>query len=712
MNKQTPSNHLLHEHSRYLRQHAHQPVDWYPWGEEAFEKAQNEQKLIFLSIGYSSCHWCHVMAREAFEDLALAEQMNRLFVNIKVDREEHPEVDGLYMKFAQIMVHGPVGWPLNLILTPSRAPFFAATYLPIHSQEGQMGMFELVEHIRLLAASKEKEEVFHRANQVVMAMQMFNVQETHAGKLPALPHIALCVALFLALADPVFGGLRGEPKFPLSYQNDFLLAYAVDAADPRALFLAERTLEKMALGGIYDQLGGGFCRYSIDAEWHIPHFEKMLIDQGILIQSYLYGWQVFKKPLFARVCQETCDFLIRDMRSPEGTFYSAQDADSAEGEGSFYVWSPEEIEALFPNREEAERICRWFGLQTQEGHRKEATVLMCPKNSEDFAREEGIPLQSWLDMLALIRGRLFLKRKERNAPAFDETILASANGFVIHALFRAGALLQRAEYKQAALYAAHAMRKLLWKEGKLLHWRVLSESRHPALLDDYASLTRASLTLFEGTGDVEWLQWAIEMADAVQQEYASGLGGYYQTNGSDPYLLLRLIEYADGAQPSGNAIQAENLLRLAQITRQARYQKWAESIFLACSQDLENNPFGVMYHAWNALRFLSTRAPLLVFAYPAKGEEKGEIEEKEAHQDYVMRHFLPFSTVICKREGNAAIVEQLPYLRECQPVRGKTTLYLYEEGVSRRPYAGAAEIKEAIAELESRHKLRPVLHRS
>jgi hypothetical protein len=285
--------------------------------------------------------------------------------------------------------------------------------------------------------------------------------------------------------------------------------------------------------------------------------------------------------------------------------------------------------------------------------------------------------------------------------------LTAANGFVIHALFRAGALLQQPKYKQAALEAATAVHTHLWKEGKLLRWRCQGESKHPALLDDYASLTRACLTLFEGTGEVHLLQWAIEMVDVVQREYASGLGGYYQTNGGDPYLLFRPIEYADGAQPSGNAVHAENLLRLAQITRQARYQKWAEEVLAAVSQDLESNPFGVIYHAWNALRFLSTRAPLLVFAYPEKAEGEGAV-----HQDEVLRRFLPFSTVICKREGTSAIVESLPFLRECQPVRGKTTLYLYEEGVSRRPFSGALEIAEAIHELESRHMPRPTLHRS
>lgn len=704
MKKKFPANHLVHEHSRYLRQHAYQPVDWYPWGQEALEKALAEQKLIFLSIGYSSCHWCHVMAHEAFEDPELAQQMNQLFVNIKIDREEHPEVDGLYMKFAQMMVYGPVGWPLNIITTPSRIPFFAATYLPIHSQEGQMGCFELLEHIRLLFEGKEKETVVSRAGQMVAAVQMMNIQETETRNLPSVQHVSLWVSLFISLADPLFGGLRGEPKFPLSYQNDFLLAYAVDASDPRVLFLGERTLEKMALGGIYDQLGGGFCRYSVDAEWRVPHFEKMLMDQGILLQSYLYGWQVYQTPLFARICHETCDFLLREMRSPEGPFYSSQDADTEEGEGSFYLWSPEEIESALQEKEEAKRICRWFGL---EGGRSRKSVLACPKNAEDFAADEHLSVDSWLEKLSATRKSLFLKRKERSIPPLDETILTAANGFVIHSLFRAGALLQQPHYKQAALEAARAVRTHLLKEGKLLRWRCQGESKHPALLDDYASLTRACLTLFEGTGDVEWLQWATQMVEIVQRDYGSGLGGYYQTDGSDPYLLFRPIEYADGAQPSGNAVQAENLLRLAQITREARYQKWAEDILAACMQDLESNPFGVMYHAWNALRFLSTRAPLLVFAYAEKAEKIVD----DAHQDKVLRRFLPFSTVICKREGDAAIVECLPYLRDCQPIRGKTTLYLYEEGVSREPYSGASEIAEAIHELESRHMLRPALHR-
>lgn len=335
-------------------------------------------------------------------------------------------------------------------------------------------------------------------------------------------------------------------------------------------------------------------------------------------------------------------------------------------------------------------------------------MLACPKTAEAFAQEEQLPVEAWLKKLSVLKKKLFLKRKERSIPPLDETILTAANGFVIHALFRAGSLLHKPHYRQAAIEAAQAVHAHLWKEGKLLRWRCQGESKHAALLDDYASLTRACLTLFEGTGEVGWLQWAVEMVEIVQQDYASGLGGYYQTDGRDPYMLFRPIEYADGAQPSGNAVQAENLFRLAQITRQARYQKWAEGILSACHQDLESNPFGMMYHAWNALRFLAKGAPLLVFAYPKKGEEREEL----AHQDSVLNRFLPFSTVICKREGDAALVEYLPFLKECQPIRGKTTLYLYEEGVSRRPYSGAEEIVEAIDELESKHLLRSALHRA
>ncbi len=354
-------NRLIHQKSPYLLQHAHNPVDWYAWEEAAFKAAKDQDKPIFLSIGYATCHWCHVMERESFENLEVAQLMNQTFINIKVDREELPEVDGLYMEFAQSMMAGAGGWPLNILLTPSLEPFFSTTYLPPYSSHGLMGLTDLIQRIGTLWGSEERNKILSQAEKIV---ELFSSHISPKGEeIPRQEQIAATIELLYKMADPVYGGIKGAPKFPVGYQNSLLMRYYKETQDHRALFLVDRTLDMMHRGGIYDHLGGGFSRYSVDEKWLVPHFEKMLYDNAILAQSYLEAWKLTKKPIYRRICEEILDYILRDMTHPEGGFYSAEDADSEGHEGLFYVWTYEEIIRILG--EKGKLFCQFYDVTAQ-----------------------------------------------------------------------------------------------------------------------------------------------------------------------------------------------------------------------------------------------------------------------------------------------------------------------------------------------------------
>lgn len=405
------TNRLIHQKSPYLLQHAHNPVDWYPWGEEAFEAAKKEDKPIFLSIGYATCHWCHVMERESFENVEIAQLLNQTFINIKVDREELPDVDSLYMEFAQSMMAGAAGWPLNVLLTPHLQPFFATTYLPPHSSHGFMGLNDLVRRIAELWATEEKLKIADQAEKIV---EVFASNVHSKGEQLASADIITAAAdLLYKMADPVYGGIRGAPKFPIGYQYSFLLRYYKRFKDTRSLFLAEKTLEMMHRGGIYDHLGGGFSRYSVDEKWLVPHFEKMLYDNAILAQAYLEGWQLTKRAPFRQVCEEILNYVLRDMTHPEGGFYSAEDADSEGQEGLFYTWTEQEIlEAL--GTTEGKRFCEFYGV-TPSGNFEGRNILHTPFSLEEFATLHSLSQED--QQLQLQRNRQKLWEVKKTGPS-------------------------------------------------------------------------------------------------------------------------------------------------------------------------------------------------------------------------------------------------------------------------------------------------------
>lgn len=673
--KQPYSNHLSREKSPYLLQHAHNPVDWYPWGEEAFDKASEDDKPIFLSIGYATCHWCHVMEKESFENIAIAKLLNENFVNIKVDREELPEVDLIYMEFAQSMMSGSAGWPLNVILTPNLQPFFAATYLPPHNAHGLMGLAELVARIREVWLGEEREVIVAQAEKIVAAFAE-SISAT-GDTLPDKEAIQSTAELLLRLADPVYGGMQGQPKFPIGYQYNFLLRVASIANDSRILFFVKRSLDKMYGGGIYDHLGGGFSRYSTDEQWLVPHFEKMLYDNALLVDTYLEAWQVTKDPLYRTVCEEVCTYVLRDMQHPQGGFYSAEDADSEGKEGYFYTWTLDEIQQIL-GKEQSFIFCDYFGV-TREGNFEERNILNTPLLSHDFASEHQLDHEAFTAVIEKQKQQLFEVRKLRPRPFKDDKILVGWNGLMIHALAEAGIAYRRPDFVKAALQAAKFIYANMWDGDQLFRrWRE-GEASHTCGLDEYASMIRGVISLFEIGLGTEWLQWALVLTDYLEVVFKETQGAFYQTDGWDKHIILRKCQFADGAEPSGNAVHCENLLRLFQITGDYRYKMQAEDILKAAKQVLESYSPGYCYHMISMLRFIEKRAPTIVVSL------NSQEEHLEALLEMIYAHSIPNKAVVIRRPGDTRLFEVLGYVREQVPIDDKTTLYVCFEGVCQAP---------------------------
>lgn len=684
------TNRLIHQKSPYLLQHAHNPVNWYPWGPEAFTTAKEQDKPIFLSIGYATCHWCHVMEKESFEDPQLAQMLNTTFINIKVDREELPEVDSLYMEFAQGMMSGSAGWPLNVVLTPELQPFFAATYLPPHGRQGIIGLTELIMRIQEVWHGEEREAVLMQAAQVV---EVFAENIHPRGEeMVEKEQVQDTAELLFKMADPTYGGMRGTPKFPISYQYNFLLDYFSRLKDSRALFLVERTLDMMHRGGIFDHLGGGFSRYSVDAHWLVPHFEKMLYDNALLAHTYLEAWQVTKRLVYREVCEDILQYVLRNMTHPNGGFYSAEDADSEGEEGLFYTWTTSEIEKVI-GHDQARLFCDFYDV-TELGNFEGRNILHVKTPLEEFAKTHALdPLQLAKD-LAGQRHRLWQVREQRVHPLKDDKILSSWNGLMIFSMVEVGCAFNDSQYINAAVRAAHFIRANLWREGELLRrWRE-GEASFSAGLDEYAYLIRGLISLFEADCGYQWLEWAIEMCEILEKYYKESDGAFYQTSGVDENLILRKCQFADGAEPSGNAVHCENLLRLYQLTSDIHYLKQAQDIMKAVKRYVDTYPPGYCYHIMNLNRYFDTHAPRIVIAL----NEKKEWFEELRHLLY--SEFLPHKVLIWRHTGDESLIfHLLPFVKEQPPLDGKTTLYICYEGVCQEPINDFPSMESAIQKL-------------
>jgi hypothetical protein len=629
------------------------------------------------------------MEKESFENQEVAKLMNEAFINIKVDREELPEVDSLYMDFAQSMMAGAAGWPLNVILTPELEPFFAATYLPAFPGHGLAGLVDLVARIRDVWRGEERERVTEQAEHIV---EIFSSNLHTAGELmPEKDQAIKAGELLFKMADPQFGGIRGVPKFPIGYQWNFMLNYAWMTGDSRSLFLTERTLDMMRRGGIYDHLGGGFSRYSVDERWLVPHFEKMLYDNALLAYSYLQAWQVTQKSMYRTICESILDYILRDMTHPEGGFYSAEDADSEGHEGYFYTWTKQEINNIL-GKVESELFCDFYKV-TEDGNFEGRNILNTPQTLEEFAARRAMDPHELESLFALQRQILWKVREKRIHPLKDDKILSSWNGLMIFSLAWAGAVFDEEKYSKAAVKAAQFIKTHLWFDGNLLRrWRD-GEAVYKGGLDEYAYLIKGLIALFETGHGCQWLDWAMELAGILKENFKAENGAFFQTDGQDLNLILRKCQYSDGAEPSGNAIHCENLLKLYQITLEKEYLNQAEDILKAVYKYIENYSPGYCYHMLNILRYYDTKAVTAVVAF----------NENRTHEQELRRLFfnifLPDTATIWKSYKDEKLNKLIPFASNYEPIDGKTALYLCHHGACSRPITLLSEMIAAVQEL-------------
>jgi uncharacterized protein YyaL (SSP411 family) len=702
MTKERPANRLARETSPYLRQHAHNPVDWYPWGPEAHERARTEDKPIFLSIGYSSCHWCHVMERESFENDRIAALMNDRFVNIKIDREERPDLDDIYMAATQ-MLSGQGGWPNSVFLTPDLKPFFAGTYFPPEARMGRPGFPEILEAI-FEAYSTKREDVTRVSEEVTGRIRRLSQMSPSRQILsPAILNRA-----FGDLAgrfDNQEGGFGGAPKFPHSTDISFLLRYHRRTSNPEALRMAVISLDKMARGGIYDHLGGGFHRYSVDAEWLVPHFEKMLYDTALLARVYLEAARaVAQRPpspelpaggsatatFYRNVATETLDWILREMTSPEGGFYSALDADSEGVEGKYYVWAPKEIEEVL-GRSEAAMVCGIYGVTQSGNFEGGRNILHLKRSISDEARDLGTDEAEIRLRLAGARVKLLRARDRRVRPSRDDKVLADWNALVISALAEGGRTLRETRYLDAARKAARLILDKMRRDGRLLHSYMDGEARHAALLPDYANLAAALLDLYEATFEPIWVEEARALSAQLLDLFGDDSdGGLYLTPKDHEPLIARRRESNDGATPSGASMAALALPRLAALTGDTSLVKPAEKIFRLYRDTIERFPaaFGMMLCALD--QYLDGLREVVV---AGKSDDPAVHPFLQALRD----DYHPNAVIALADPGDVGAAIIIPLLQGKEPRDGKPVAYVCEAGACKAPVGTPREMSQALA---------------
>jgi uncharacterized protein YyaL (SSP411 family) len=584
-------NRLRGETSPYLQQHAANPVDWYPWGAEALERAQRENKPILLSIGYSACHWCHVMAHESFEDDAIAKLMNELFVNVKVDREERPDLDQIYQAAHAMLTQRSGGWPLTMFLTPSQEPFFGGTYFPKSSRYGITGFADLLP--RVAAAYREQGAAIAEQNaRLKAALSLTNPEPPEVGAdLPAdAPQRAL--ALLARAFDPTWGGFGAAPKFPHATDLELCLRRYALRGDRNALEIVMVTLARMAEGGIHDQLAGGFCRYSVDAEWTIPHFEKMLYDNAALLALYSDAWRATEQHEFARAAHGIVAWALAEMRAPEGAFYSSLDADSEHEEGKFYVWTPDEARAALEADEWAVAARHW-GLDGPPNFERSAWHLRVTVPISEVAREQAIELAEAQARLERARGKLWALRAKRVRPGRDDKILTAWNALMIAALARAARVFGEADWTTNAQIAVDFLHDTMWSDGRLLATYKEGRAHLNAYLDDHAYLLAALCELMQTSFRPKDLAWAVELAEALLARFEDREhGGFFFTAHDHEQLIHRPKPAHDNATPAGNGIAAQALIRLGHWLGESRYLAAAERAVRAFGRELGERPAG------------------------------------------------------------------------------------------------------------------------
>lgn len=685
MSNATHTNRLINETSPYLRQHAHNPVDWYPWGEEALAKARTEGKPIFLSIGYSACHWCHVMAHESFEDVHTAALMNERYVNIKVDREERPDLDAIYMD-AVVSMTNAGGWPMSVFLTPDGQPFYGGTYYPPQPRFGMPSFTQVLQSVAEAYASR-REEVVAQAERLTEAMQrtaLLSAQDSEIGS----ELLDEAVGVLEQFFDDEDGGFGSQPKFPQPMTLDFIMAYYARTQNLDVLYMAELTLEKMAHGGVYDQLGGGFHRYSTDNHWLVPHFEKMLYDNSQLLRTYLHAWQITGQELYRRIVNETIDYVLREMTAPDGGFYSTQDADSEGEEGKFFVWTPSEIEAMLGQREAA-IFESYYGV-SERGNFEEKNILSVVRSMENVAERFETTVSEVETILTEARQTLFAERENRIKPGRDEKILTEWNGLMIHALAECGVVLGREDAVTAAVTAADfILEHMRQDDGKLYRSYKDGQARFNAYLEDYAALIRGLVALYEATFELRWLGEASRLAQLMFVQFHDGEhGGFYQTGVDHEQLVVRRKDFIDNAIPSGNSMAAEALLRLSMLVGNQEYRQEAMRIVLTMKDLLVQQPtgFGRLLSVLEAL--LSPSQEVVIAGDPAD-------EATQALLTTARRPYLPHTVLALARPGEEY---PLPLLQGRTLVDGQPAAYVCENYACQLPVTTAKALAKQLGD--------------
>jgi uncharacterized protein len=660
--KQNPNpNRLINEKSPYLLQHAYNPVDWYPWSQEALDKAKAEDKPIFLSIGYSSCHWCHVMEEECFNDQQVADLLNQAFICIKVDREERPDLDAVYMAVCQAMGRS-CGWPLNIMLTPKLNPFFAASYIPKYSKPGLVGMLDLVPQIMQVwkIQRQQAEMVGADIKARIQAIEK-RTNQTQLGK-EVLQDVYDRLTLDY---DSDNGGFGRAPKFPTPHKLLYLLRYYAKTGQKKPLGMVEQTLRQMRLGGIFDQIGLGFHRYSTDPQWLVPHFEKMLYDQALLTLAYVEAYQVTGAGKFKITAKETIDYCIRDLSSPQGGFYSAQDADSEGEEGKYYLWTIQEVlDSLQPA--DADLAVHIFGLNEKGNfpNSKGKNILHLAEPLDELASYKGLTLDELIMRLGKIQHILFEIRKKRVAPAIDDKVLTDWNGLMVAALAKAGVILDQPNYVSAAMKTADFILNKMLKDGTLYHRYAKNETAINGFLDDYAFLTYGLIELYEATFQGKYLEAASALTKSMIEKFWDDKnGGFFQAQTAEA-SMPKMKQLYDGAIPSGNSVALLDLLLLSRLTNEPTYDQKATEMTKTFGQEVEGAPEAYTF-------FLAAFDFLIGPSYNVT--LVGDLKQKDTTEmlDTLRKHYLPTTTVVLKSPDQVG----LGY----QQIDGKATAYVCKD---------------------------------
>ncbi|KPA19559.1 protein containing DUF255 [Candidatus Magnetomorum sp. HK-1] len=678
------SNLLIHEKSPYLVQHAYNPVKWYPWGERAFTKAVAENKPIFLSIGYATCHWCHVMEKESFENIDVAKLMNDAFVCIKVDREERPDIDSIYMKAAQMM-SGASGWPLTIVMSPEKKPFFAATYIPKETRFGRIGMLDLIPRIKSEWQAKETQILVY-SNKVT---QMIN-QRSHSKNVSKIDDhiIKNTISQLSNTYDSHFGGFGKAPKFPSSHILSFLLQSSYYNKNHKLISMVENTLHKMRLGGIYDQIGCGFHRYSTDKKWFLPHFEKMLYDQAMLSYTYLETYLATGNRFYADVAKEIFTYVLRDMTSKQGAFFSAEDADSDGVEGKYYIWSMIELQSLLSEKE-CQLVVEIFNVTDEGNFYEEATGKVAGTNIL-FLNANLSEKQK--NLIAPISKKLFNERMKRNPPLKDTKILTDWNALMIASFSKGARVLCSSTYKAIAIRAMNFLcQNMLTKNNQLMHRYKDGDIAINGKLDDYAFMIHALLELYETTFDVKYLEIAIDLNTYVLKHFWDNKNkGFFGTSDDDEKLIARPKDAYDGAIPSGNAVYARNLMKLSKITGDMSYEKKAEELMWAFS-DIINRAPTAFTQMLMAYQFANNESYEIVIS---GNKESNEIKEI---LNTIQVQYLPDKIFIFKDETCPEKLSKLAkYTKNQKMIHGKTTLYICKGQSCERPLTDFNEILDRL----------------